>query len=359
MYLCPTWYLYCTVVRPERVKRLVKNRMNFTSRLVPKFLVKRLAVRLPAAAQVSIFFGVFWLLGLAAGLPLNLPSENDWPFLEFHFFWGVLIAAMLQLCLTLSYMVLNRASGKRRPASLTMIKLFPLIVLSVLLYFNFKAWTPLVNPSLHDIWLEGADEWLAPVLSALIAARRSIATLSPYVNILYSLLYFIPFFLSFGVHGILDPPAQQRQFVIGLCLNLILGGMSYWLMPAIGPFIFRTGENPLVWQYQKSMLELYNQLRATGQLPSGYFTAALGAMPSLHVGHSLFFTLWAARRVRPLLLLYVPSLIWIIIEAPASGWHYLLDLPAGALLAIVSFMLANWLVYNEEALRAASIRDAE
>jgi hypothetical protein len=45
-----------------------------------------------------------------------------------------------------------------------------------------------------------------------------------------------------------------------------------------------------------------------------------------------------------LLVFYVPVLFWIVIEAPASGWHYLVDLPAGALLAIVSFSLAIYLI---------------
>jgi hypothetical protein len=302
-------------------------------------------LRLPVEVWVGGLFSSVWLVGVLIGLPISWPDLGNAPLLQIHFFAPLALGALLQLIVARIQRHQPTTATCQQADRWLMIKLFPLLALSVFLYFNFKAWMPLVNPRLYDEQFQRIDLLLAPLLDSMIMVRQAIAAHVPVrVDDWYLLLYLGIFLVSLGTHSVIDPPVRQRQLMLGLCLNLLLGGVAYWIAPAQGPFLYRAGVNVDVQPLQHYMLAVFQQVRATGELPLGYFVAPLGALPSLHVAHSLFFTLWAARSARRLLVFYVPVLFWIVIEAPASGWHYLVDLPAGALLAIVSFSLAIYLI---------------
>ena len=67
-------------------------------------------------------------------------------------------------------------------------------------------------------------------------------------------------------------------------------------------------------------------------------------MPSLHVAHATLFTLFAFRRLRWLGWSFLVLLGFIVIEAVATGWHYFVDLPAGAALAVGCVWLSDRLL---------------
>jgi hypothetical protein len=52
-------------------------------------------------------------------------------------------------------------------------------------------------------------------------------------------------------------------------------------------------------------------------------------MPSLHAAAAWVFLHFARKSLKYLLVPYVPFFCGIIIEAVASKWHYLIDLPVG------------------------------
>ena len=66
-------------------------------------------------------------------------------------------------------------------------------------------------------------------------------------------------------------------------------------------------------------------------------------MPSLHSASAFLFFLFAWRHGRVLLPLYGFILVYILVMAVASRWHYLIDIPVGMGVAWVSFTLAEWL----------------
>jgi membrane-associated phospholipid phosphatase len=65
-----------------------------------------------------------------------------------------------------------------------------------------------------------------------------------------------------------------------------------------------------------------------------HITVGLAAMPSLHTGGAFLFLLFAWRHARVLVPVYAPLFAFIAIDAVASRWHYLVDLPAGIALAL-------------------------
>jgi hypothetical protein len=305
--------------------------------------------RIPIEYRIGLAFTALWLLGVLVGLPVNVPTRDSVRGLELHFFYPVAVAAGLQILAFVVFRFTGR--GSRRAAdAFVMVRLIPLLLLSLFLYFNFKAWMPLVNPALHDTTYQATDEALSPLLTLSLWIREGIAGVVPYAtDHWYALLFFAMFFLTLGVHGLIDSPVRQRQLMLGLCLNLILGGLAYWVAPAVGPFLFYDGANEAVLHPQELMFAEFQGVRATGELPPGYFVMPLAAMPSLHTAHAVYFCLWAWRSAKWLLIPYAPITLWILVEATASNWHYLIDLPIGAALALFSFYVVQRIIPERRA----------
>ena len=287
--------------------------------------------RVPLDVGIVAPFVAVWVVGLGQGLPLNMPTGHDLLFVFRHYLKPLVFAAGLQAVLYL---------WKRESRYLIALRLLPFLLASVLIHFQFKAWVGLA-PRFYDPLLMSSDRALAPVVELFARIRNAIV---PYFgtgsDIAYHATFVLMFYISILLHSLLDDSRGQRRLIIGAGLILLLGGVTYWLLPSVGPFLYRGAGNPFADGLQRGMLEGLAQLRATGSVPRGYFSAPLAAMPSLHIAHALFLTLCAlgARRLFWLAGIYLPILLFLVVEASASGWHYLVDLPAGALLAGAVFL---------------------
>ena len=72
-----------------------------------------------------------------------------------------------------------------------------------------------------------------------------------------------------------------------------------------------------------------------------YFTAPLAAMPSLHLGATFLLAYYAVRARLWIAPIAVIGTSWIAIEAVASRWHYLVDLPIGLAIAGLAIVVTN------------------
>jgi hypothetical protein len=289
----------------------------------------------PVEVLLLLPFAAVWCIGLALELPANLPDVDGLAMVQKHYFGPILVAVVLQ------FFVLRfarRRAGAIDGRSTAMLLL--LTVGSVFLHMNFKAWMPLVHPRLYDAELLRTDRALGSFVSDVIFLRRTLSRvlfMSWRVDIdpLYHSLFVVMFFVSASAHALFDTPNGLRRFVIGMCAILLLGGVCYWIVPARGPFIFRPSASYDARNAQEFMLRAFDELLRTHRVSRGAFVAPLAAMPSLHTAHTVFFVWFAAERIPKLLWGYVPALLFILFEAVATGWHYVVDLPAGALLAFV------------------------
>jgi hypothetical protein len=94
----------------------------------------------------------------------------------------------------------------------------------------------------------------------------------------------------------------------------------------------------MLWAHEQVMRDGMAWIAKAGP---DYFTGGLAAMPSLHMAHALVMT-WFMIKARSI---WVPAFLlitfWVLIESVASRWHYIIDLPAGALLAVFVIWLTN------------------
>ena len=285
-----------------------------------------------------------WAVGLLAGLPLLLPNGPSLGFVERHYFRPLLVAIVAQVAL----LAIRRDRSRGRVSTRDFAAALALVAVTIVVHFNLKAWMPLVHPRLFDDELMQVDRVFGALVPALTALRHALATglerLHVPVDPLYHGLFVAAFFVSFTAHALFDTPSGFRRVVLAACLVLLIGGVGYWVLPAKGPFIFRPVENRLAELTQRAMEARFDAFVATRVPPPGYFTAPLAAMPSLHTAHAALFTVFAYRRIRWLFWPLSLALFWIVLEAVAAGWHYVVDLPVGVGIAFGCIRLATLMI---------------
>jgi membrane-associated phospholipid phosphatase len=195
-------------------------------------------------------------------------------------------------------------------------------------------------PWLADPWLDQADRtlFLGRSPSLMFAGDpppRTVEFLSFYYAAYIPYLY-----MSIFLGLVARPPDERDEFVTAFAVLYFLGFLGYLFLPARGPVV-----------------ELANEFPAA--LRGGYFHGIIllsidkmggphGAMPSLHVGAS-FMVVWFDLRHRNLLrgLIYLPLVILIAAATIVLRYHWVVDLIAGASLALLANyvapkLLARW-----------------
>ncbi len=303
---------------------------------------------LKAALALCAGFGlVVTALGWLIGVPLAAPTERISLALGLNAgvpvllgFLGYALARAVNMAATrrLALAPVGRAAAVDATV-------FVAVILTMYFHFNLKMWVPLINPARFDAAYMATDRWLEPV----IAVFRALRGLAPegwvWFDHLYQLGFVLMFVVSFAVLAV-SRDRHYPHFVLGIMLVLILGGLSYLIAPAVGPFLFEDGMNAAATQAQAGMWRVYGTVVAEGAPwiaanGSEYFTGALAAMPSLHIAHAAVMT-WYMHKSRlvvrwPFLLI----LLFLLIESVVSRWHYLIDAPAGLAVAAAAILVAD------------------
>jgi hypothetical protein len=218
--------------------------------------------------------------------------------------------------------------------------------ITVIAYFNLKQIIPFVNPRLFDQQLWQIDTIIHGNISPTLMALRIPHDWGvwPFMDKFYKtffLLHFIFFWIFIGQKNSQD---LKNKFFTAICLLWIVGGISYFVFPAMGPCYFKPelfkGLN-LPWAQKIQYLLLDSYTHATKDSFAYQTTAFSGiaAMPSLHVAFPFLFTLlsWKINRIISITT-GVYTLI-ILIGSVMLGWHYLIDGYAGILEAYLIYSL--------------------
>ena len=301
-----------------------------------------------AAILLCTGFGVIVMaIGLAIGTPLASPNERVSLALGFNAALPVLLGFTGYALAQGVNMAVNRRFdmapvGRAAAVDATVFVTF---VLVVYFHFNLKMWTPLINPLRFDEAYMASDRFLEPAILAFRWIRFMLPTELPLFDHFYQLGFLLMFIVSFAVLAV-SRDRHYPHFVLAIMLVLCLGGLAYLIAPAVGPFLFEDGANLAATQAQAGMWTVYQTLVETGppwiaENGSDYFTGALAAMPSLHIAHATVITYYMNRS--RLALRWPFMLLWsfILIESVVSRWHYLVDAPAGILVAVVAIAIAN------------------
>lgn len=303
---------------------------------------------LRAAFAIATLFAILvTLTGAAVDAKLVPLSERVSPTLGVNFAIP-LVAAILAYLLGHLIMVLRgqrMARADFRRAVLMDAVVFLLFVWTLYFHLNLKLWLPLLNPTLHDELYYTVDLGLQPVVDLFVFLRAMAPASWPLFDQFYQHSLILMFVLTFGFLA----PGRHSHFahvVIAILLTMALGGFGYAVAPAVGPFLFEKGSNSVATLSQADMWAARQQLLAGGRewlTSTGpqYFTGGLAAMPSLHIAHAAVMTWYAHKSGHAARWLFLALSLFIVIESVATRWHYLVDIPAGAVVALVVILLTN------------------
>lgn len=281
---------------------------------------------------LALGFGLIaMLLAYGFGLKFVFPASNA---LQFT---GMSYSAPLSMIFALGlFMILTKR--KMRLAYYLVGSLAYGIILVA--HFNVKLWMNIINPIRWDAFFWETDQMARPVIDASYVVHKLVGAILPAENHLYLFAFLAMFGCSIVVHS-MRRFIVFRKVIFTAMLVHVLGALSYLIMPAVGPFIYETGLNALETARQEHMYTSYQALIAGGKPwiaseGSQNLFAAVAAMPSLHVASSAVFVYYAWKHERWLNWFYLPLFGFIMFEAMATRWHYLLDVIAGLVLTALA-----------------------
>lgn len=296
------------------------------------------------------FLAIALATSLYTGTHFTVPRPGEIPGLDINY-WVPPIAAAV------GYLLLQFGASYLGPVRLTwqtIIRraavdylLLGLFILVVYIHFTIKMWIPVINSRLFDQYYFAVDQAAGPLIVLFDNVRTLIARILPAADIWYQAAFFAVFVLSFLCHAL-----GQRRFhyhnMTALVLIESVGPLTYLIAPAIGPFIYQHGTNALATAAELRMHDVYEAARAGGAAwingqGAQFFADPLAAMPSLHVGATFIIAYYAVKARLWVAPLTVLAFCWIFIESVAARWHYLVDLPAGLLLAAAAIAVTNHL----------------
>ena len=219
---------------------------------------------------------------------------------------------------------------------------------SYVAYRNLKGALPFARPTLHDEALLRLDEWMAfghdpaLLLHDLLGTGAAAYVLS-FVYLLY--LLFVP--LSLGAALVWGRSIRMGSwYVTALCLNWLLGALSYYLLPSLGP-VFVAPE--VYAELPETGVSLLQESLARARLevladPTGADAiAGIAGFASLHCS-VVFTAVLMAHLARLPVVVRATLWVFLILTITATayfGWHYLVDDVAGLLLGAVSVLIAE------------------
>lgn len=316
----------------------------------------RWLLALPEGLGVStlVVFGfaaIALIISTVYGAPLTIPRERVSMALGFSAVFPVAAAISIYFALRIVKAVLKRPSLGHPPLFqmiATDVSYMCLFLTATYFHFSLKTWVQVINPNLYDDYYILVDRSLQPVIDLFFWIRTTYFTAVANTDAWYQAAFLLMFISGFCTLAVTRSAIYPR-FCFAVLLTMSLGALSYLIAPALGPFIYEQGLNERATIAQAGMLRAHQQVLQEGMswirnAGPGYFTGALAAMPSLHIAHAIVMT-WFMIKARSLLTpFFLAICIWVLIESVASRWHYLIDLPAGALLAVFIIWVTHRLV---------------
>ncbi len=207
------------------------------------------------------------------------------------------------------------------------------VAAAVPIYFmNLKGVVGGVNPTNWDLFLMHVDKVLfGGRYPELLIERLYNPLLSEILQIAYVSYFFIP--LLVGIPLYRKDIRAFRRAATAIILTFYLSYVGYFIVPAVGP--------------RFSMSEMFTK-QIRGILLTPYLKAILNRLeptphdcfPSGHTAVSLV-CMWISIRERTSRKLVIPLVLGLILATVYHRYHYVIDVLAGMILALVSYPLSQ------------------
>lgn len=216
-----------------------------------------------------------------------------------------------------------------------------------LFFFIFEQnqyYVRIINPNLYDDVLIAWDffifgcnptEWLSQFRNPF---------LTEILQLSYILYFFMP--LTQGIEWHLREKNNEYDRFAGLIvLSFYLSYLLYYLMPAIGPCftlhdytkVYEEFQGLLFSDYFRAMVDFGRGIPFGAPNPAAY--TSVDCMPSAHTSITLLNMYFAFKYKSRLKWMYLVFGVLLIMSTMYLRYHYLVDIIAGVMLAVLSFYL--------------------
>lgn len=173
-------------------------------------------------------------------------------------------------------------------------------------------------------------------------------------TVVYFLHFALP--LSIGFFLWIKNRSYFRQFITGIILLSYAGWITYVVYPAAPPWM--AAKQGHLEGITKIMDQSSRAFPTKIDLPTVYHKFnpnPVAAIPSLHAAYPLLVLLFLVRFFKWKGFLFLPYLLAVWFSIVYLGEHYVIDVLAGAIYAVVFYILAKEILHNVK-FRSAIIR---
>lgn len=216
-------------------------------------------------------------------------------------------------------------------------------------YRNLKSWDAFNEPL--DDELNRLESWLffgntpASLLHDVLGQGAAAHVLS---FVYWSFTYLVPLSVVASL-VVVDRIRDGYVFLVSSMWLWILGVGSYYLIPSLGPFMtaahdFDGLSHTTMNVWWERLVSDRAEFLATPGAPGTF--ASVSAFASLHVGFTcmvmLMLRYYGLRRLAAAVAVYLAA---TMVATVYFGWHFVIDLPGGVLVAVLAVRLGRWTVY--------------
>ncbi len=200
-------------------------------------------------------------------------------------------------------------------------------------------------PPLADPWLAAADKAIGFDWIALYRAIAGYPVLTMLSALAYSAIFAIPFVLFIAL-GMTGQAARAHRFMLAYGLVILVSVALFALAPAIDPIAYygveTAGYAPITHTHGAMLAGLRDGTITEVRLGE---LAGMISFPSVHAASAILFV-WAVGGIRVVTPVVAVLSTAMLAATPIEGNHYLIDLIAGAVAAVVAARVSGWAVWT-------------
>lgn len=225
--------------------------------------------------------------------------------------------------------------------------------LFILISYDFlRGFADIVNKNVHFIELIDADKFLFGQVSTVMIQQsfyqpETLHWYDFYATIFYFLHFALP--LAFGYFLWLRNRTWFKEFTLAILLLSYAGWITYVVYPAAPPWLaYDRGYLPQVTKIMDHTLNFFPEKISLPTIYHKMTPNEVAAIPSMHAAYPFLVLLFCLSYFRKKGLLFIPYVLSVWISIVYLGEHYAVDAIAGAIYALVFFLVTKILFVHKK-----------
>ena len=239
---------------------------------------------------------------------------------------GILKRYGLMAAGVLVVMASVRREDRLSPVLRVLVNFYPIAFVPIL----YESLGPLIvaaRPVARDDLLIAADRWLFGVDPTVWLQRFLRPALTDFFFVAYLTYYFIA--ITLGALIWRRSPPTARRFIFTLTLAYVVSYAGYFVVPALGPRAALASSHTVA-------LETTSLSRTISSTLDELEKTKFDVFPSGHTMIAVVVMIVAFQRARDAFWWLLPIAVCLVISTVYCRYHYVVDVIAGALLALVT-----------------------